>query len=549
MTNSKSPARAGARPGKAPVATALPAASAQLQNQARDRSCGPGKSPARAVSSSSIHVSCDVLRTVQQQQLIRIAELELSLSINVAELKKLRELVARAEGTATIEPNLSAVLNDPKESDLASATPADAPSTPSRVVPGGTSTSVPSNSSISSGQTTEQDAESTLLPPSLSPPQHQDARMATATTATSRLSPVRKNKRSAPAGVVPLKLGATGERAESMRNSNGSHTPLNNPATPERNTKAAAPTKSLVSSDGGASPLPIMSPVSHTSRELSPKNTGLAGPTAAMAVPASPAYSSVASTASSRPYKRMKKGGSAASSGTAEGQTRYWNRAEHERFLLGLQVHGLKSYTAIAATVGTRTAQQVRTHAQKYEMKLEREAQRRGLKSESLALRYPTLSLSEACGTARPAVLARAASHLQLHDAPEQGVSPASIPLTHTARTSSTGIYGPATLDDCARSPVTGSALPPVLENPELAGSHVPGICHDSVNTDYDFILMSRDDPGDLLIMEEDDDENAGSVLGSCDLVTSAEYEAEPPLSVPYVLENPDFNSLFVAQY
>jgi SHAQKYF class myb-like DNA-binding protein len=49
---------------------------------------------------------------------------------------------------------------------------------------------------------------------------------------------------------------------------------------------------------------------------------------------------------------------------------RYWSEEEHEKFLDAMQTLGPKDVKAIAAFVGTRSATQVRTHAQKYFLKL-----------------------------------------------------------------------------------------------------------------------------------------------------------------------------------
>jgi len=49
---------------------------------------------------------------------------------------------------------------------------------------------------------------------------------------------------------------------------------------------------------------------------------------------------------------------------------RYWSEAEHERFLLGLQIYGKREQERIAQVVGTKTKIQVRTHAQKYFLRL-----------------------------------------------------------------------------------------------------------------------------------------------------------------------------------
>eukprot|EP00186_Timspurckia_oligopyrenoides_P003834 CAMPEP_0182445600 /NCGR_PEP_ID=MMETSP1172-20130603/3675_1 /TAXON_ID=708627 /ORGANISM="Timspurckia oligopyrenoides, Strain CCMP3278" /LENGTH=543 /DNA_ID=CAMNT_0024641403 /DNA_START=267 /DNA_END=1898 /DNA_ORIENTATION=+ len=56
------------------------------------------------------------------------------------------------------------------------------------------------------------------------------------------------------------------------------------------------------------------------------------------------------------------------------GCTRYWSKAEHAKFLEGIEKFGYKKYQAISEYVKTRTPQQVRTHSQKFEMRLAREA-------------------------------------------------------------------------------------------------------------------------------------------------------------------------------
>mmetsp|Transcript_27691 Transcript_27691/g.43229 ORF Transcript_27691/g.43229 Transcript_27691/m.43229 type:complete len:479 (-) Transcript_27691:207-1643(-) len=53
-------------------------------------------------------------------------------------------------------------------------------------------------------------------------------------------------------------------------------------------------------------------------------------------------------------------------------QSRYWTEEEHQRFLEAIKSYGHKDVKAIASIVGTRSATQVRTHAQKYFMKLAR---------------------------------------------------------------------------------------------------------------------------------------------------------------------------------
>ena len=54
-------------------------------------------------------------------------------------------------------------------------------------------------------------------------------------------------------------------------------------------------------------------------------------------------------------------------------QSRYWTQEEHKLFLEAIEKFGKKDVKAIAKYVGTRNATQVRTHAQKYDAKIDRE--------------------------------------------------------------------------------------------------------------------------------------------------------------------------------
>lgn len=56
-------------------------------------------------------------------------------------------------------------------------------------------------------------------------------------------------------------------------------------------------------------------------------------------------------------------------------QGTWWSKAEHESFLHALQEYG-RNWKKIATAVGTRTVSQVRSHAQKHFMKLERQQAR-----------------------------------------------------------------------------------------------------------------------------------------------------------------------------
>lgn len=62
-------------------------------------------------------------------------------------------------------------------------------------------------------------------------------------------------------------------------------------------------------------------------------------------------------------------------------QSRYWTQDEHQRFLEAIEKFGKKDVKAIAQYVGTRNATQVRTHAQKFYAKLDRD--RTGINPEN----------------------------------------------------------------------------------------------------------------------------------------------------------------------
>lgn len=61
---------------------------------------------------------------------------------------------------------------------------------------------------------------------------------------------------------------------------------------------------------------------------------------------------------------------------------RYWTPQEHEAFLKGVQMFGKRDVKSIAGLVGSRTATQVRTHAQKHFLKHQRQTSAKGVSNE-----------------------------------------------------------------------------------------------------------------------------------------------------------------------
>lgn len=84
----------------------------------------------------------------------------------------------------------------------------------------------------------------------------------------------------------------------------------------------------------------------------------------------------VASGGVKKSLSRSRKDRSSASKPKIPGQSRYWTPEEHKLFLEALNKYGHKDLKSISAWVGTRNMTQVRTHSQKYFMRLMREAKR-----------------------------------------------------------------------------------------------------------------------------------------------------------------------------
>ncbi|KAA8490884.1 Myb-like protein I [Porphyridium purpureum] len=66
-----------------------------------------------------------------------------------------------------------------------------------------------------------------------------------------------------------------------------------------------------------------------------------------------------------------------------EGQTRYWSPMEHDRFLEALELYGSRDARAIAGHVRTRSIVQVRSHMQKYFLRLQRESDKTQSENEA----------------------------------------------------------------------------------------------------------------------------------------------------------------------
>mmetsp|Transcript_13440 Transcript_13440/g.27426 ORF Transcript_13440/g.27426 Transcript_13440/m.27426 type:complete len:162 (+) Transcript_13440:176-661(+) len=93
------------------------------------------------------------------------------------------------------------------------------------------------------------------------------------------------------------------------------------------------------------------------------------------------------------------------------GQTRYWTPGEHRKFLQAIKTFGHKDLRAISEFVGTRNVTQVRTHTQKFFMRILREAKRHKEEaSKASAQPYPDQvirSVPEDCGVSLLSLVAQ----------------------------------------------------------------------------------------------------------------------------------------------
>ncbi|KAA8493151.1 Myb-like protein I [Porphyridium purpureum] len=105
----------------------------------------------------------------------------------------------------------------------------------------------------------------------------------------------------------------------------------------------------------------------------------------------------------------------AATTAEAQGSPRYWTQMEHALFLEAIKKFGHREPQAISRYVGTRNSTQVRTHTQKYFMKLMRDAKRHAVhlaipaeqnQGASFTLALLNRESGSACGAAAAAATA-----------------------------------------------------------------------------------------------------------------------------------------------
>lgn len=146
---------------------------------------------------------------------------------------------------------------------------------------------------------------------------------------------------------------------------------------------------SMPSTTGGlpsSAPSPLQPPAGVPAPQATAAAASRAGPTTA-AVPAgsaavtpgtggAAAATTAAAAAPATVAATPAPAGAAAGGAKKGGTSRYWTAEEHARFLDGLRQFGAKDIKGIARHVGSRSATQVRTHQQKYNLRLLREKEK-----------------------------------------------------------------------------------------------------------------------------------------------------------------------------
>ncbi|GAB9469150.1 Myb-like dna-binding protein [Globisporangium polare] len=99
-----------------------------------------------------------------------------------------------------------------------------------------------------------------------------------------------------------------------------------------------------------------------------------------------------------------------------------WSAQEHDRFLVGLKLYPEGPWKLIAAEVGTRSARQVQTHAQKYYEKVARRL--RGLRKDRKKLVRPEHRLDEDMVT-----LCKVATAVRCNGPVRRGLNPVVVPV------------------------------------------------------------------------------------------------------------------------
>jgi SHAQKYF class myb-like DNA-binding protein len=130
----------------------------------------------------------------------------------------------------------------------------------------------------------------------------------------------------------------------------------------------------------------MAAPASSTSSPMTKRAAAVAAAAAATAA-ASPSPLSISTTSSPVTSPKAASSSSPSSSPKSGGKssTGRWTEAEHKLFLKGLEQFPYRAWKKIATLIKTRTVVQIRTHAQKYYQKLEKEEQRMREREAQLA--------------------------------------------------------------------------------------------------------------------------------------------------------------------
>lgn len=203
--------------------------------------------------------------------------------------------------------------------------------------------------------------------------------------------------------------------------------------------------------------------------------------------------------------KRKERGGLVAKcTEPRAGQTRYWTEDEHERFLEAVAQYGEKAYVAISNYVETRTPKQVRTHAQKFQMKMARLAKEKCEAGERMELPPGMLPIS--IGIDPSQVVSTPPANMLTGRAPPPPTSVATE-ATDAASSDASGTTQVADMLAEAVSPVSEDLTDPYLNyiGGETEGDGVVGLedCFAAKLRDKQSMTTARTQDDDLEDLED----------------------------------------------
>lgn len=159
------------------------------------------------------------------------------------------------------------------------------------------------------------------------------------------------------------------------------------------------------------------------------------------------------------------------------GQSRYWTPEEHKLFLEALRRFGHKDLRSISAYVGTRNMTQVRTHSQKYFMRLMREAKRQNPTATAATTAAANTAAAAAPNSNSATPAGTSTSDADSDPAPQRSGSPNAPPSTDGTSSKAEEKTNNATAPQTGATTTTPAAPAAPAVDPNADKYSVPNTC------------------------------------------------------------------------